>query len=189
MPSSLDFFLRIYSYTDLPLCGEWKSEQFCQKIWIGPKKIWIYRFSSRLCYQPSSCGKCTRLQKAYFHERSKCNPVLQGLKMTHLMLFSVLILFLDNFYSWHIGLSHTWLGKIKNLLNFAGSTCWKRNQIFHGEQIHNLLESVIFYFINNLKSVIHSIVQSLNWEIGQFNFKYKNNAVTLRLVKHDVACN
>ena len=46
---------------------------------------------------------------------------------------------------------------------------------------------VIFYFINNLKSVIHFIVQSLHWETGQF--KYKNYAVMLRLVKHDVACN
>ena len=46
---------------------------------------------------------------------------------------------------------------------------------------------VIFQFINNLKNIIHSIVQSLYRETGQF--KYKNYAVRLRLVEHDVACN
>ena len=58
---------------------------------------------------------------------------------------------------------------------------------FMGSKLTISWKVVIFYLINNLKRVIHSIVQSLHWETGQF--KYKNHAVTLRLVKHDVAYN
>ena len=61
---------------------------------------------------------------------------------------------------------------IGDLTSFVRSRCWKFNWIFHEEQIDNLLEICnILLYINNLKSVIHSIVQSLHWETGQFNYK------------------